>query len=94
MTTLKTIVAALLLVGGTSLAIAQNGPQTPPATGPKHQCVGIRHGLTECRTIHTSANSKGTSNIAASQPTALHASDTVIQRHRYIVGCAAKGRLE
>jgi hypothetical protein len=78
MTTLKTIVAALLLAGGTSLAIAQNGPQTPPATGPKHQCVGIRHGLTECRTIHTSANSKGTSNIAASQPTALHASDTVI----------------
>jgi len=28
MTTLRTIVAAVMLVGGTSLAIAQNGPQT------------------------------------------------------------------
>jgi Protein of unknown function (DUF1236) len=79
MTTLKSLaIFASLLAGGTSLAIAQNGPQTPPTTGTKHQCVGIRHGLTECRTIHMSANSKGTSNMAASQQTALHGTDTVI----------------
>jgi hypothetical protein len=85
MTTLKTIVAALLLAGGTSLALAQNGTQTPPATGeaagnpaPKHQCVGIRHGLVECRTMHTSANGNGTSKMAASPTAALHGSDTVI----------------
>jgi hypothetical protein len=87
MTTLKTIVTALVLAGGTSLAIAQNGPQTLPGTGKpaspaasatKYDCVGIRQGLTECRTIHMSANSKGTSNTAASQPTALHGTDTVI----------------
>jgi hypothetical protein len=37
---------------------------TPPATGRaeiRHQCVGIRHGLTECRTIHMSEKSKATS---------------------------------
>jgi Protein of unknown function (DUF1236) len=37
---------------------------TPPATGRaaiRRQCVGIRHGLTECRTIHMSAKSKATS---------------------------------
>jgi Protein of unknown function (DUF1236) len=86
MTTLKSVaIVAALLAGGTSLAIAQTGqtPATGNQTSPapfatKHQCVGIRDGLTECRTIQMSANSKSASNTAASQPTALHGSDTVI----------------
>jgi Protein of unknown function (DUF1236) len=78
MTTLKSFaIVAALLAGGTSLAIAQNGSQTPPPTGPKHQCVGIRHGLTECRTIQA-ANSKSTSNTGASAAPALQGTDTVI----------------
>jgi hypothetical protein len=89
MTTLKSFaIAAALLAGGTSLAIAQNSPQTPPATGgavagspaapvPSHatKCVGIRQGLAECRKMHTS---KGTSGTATSAATALHGTDTVI----------------
>jgi len=92
MTTLKNFaIVAALLAGGTSLAMAQNGPQTPTATGgaagnpaapapsaTKHHCVGIRHGLVECRTTHMSANSKGTSETAASEATTLHGTDTVI----------------
>ena len=90
MTTLKSFaIAAALLAGGTSLAIAENGPQTPPAIGgalgpaapvSSHstKCVGIRHGLTECRTMHLSSNSKGTSGTAAFAATALHGTDTVI----------------
>jgi hypothetical protein len=77
MTTLKSFaIVAALLASGTSLAMAQNGSQTPAATGPKHQCVGIRQGLTECRGMHVSANSKGTSETAAA--TAMHGTDTVI----------------
>jgi hypothetical protein len=91
MTTLKSFaIVAALLVGGPSLAIAKNGPQMPPATGgaagnpaapaPSRatNCVGVRHGLTECRTKHMSANSKGTSEAAASAATTLHGTDTVI----------------
>jgi hypothetical protein len=90
MTTLKSFaIVAALLAGGTSLAIAENGPQTQPATGGtggqpaasarSHatKCVGMRRGLVECRTIHVSANSKGTSETAASAAT-LHGTDTVI----------------
>jgi hypothetical protein len=91
MSTLKSFaIVAVLLAGGTSLAIAENGPQTQPATGgaagnpaapaPSHatKCVGVRHGLVECRTTHLSANSKGTSESAASAATSLHGTDTVI----------------
>jgi uncharacterized membrane protein len=78
MTILKGVaIVASLLAGGTSLAIAQNG-QSPSATSPKHQCVGIRQGLTECRTQHMSANTNGPSNSAASAATAQHGTDTVI----------------
>lgn len=95
MTIVKSLaIIAALLAGGTSLAIAQSGQ--PSATGktegnsaapaPNRQCVGIRHGLTECRTMHTSTNSNGTSKMAASPTTkmaaspttAMHGSDTVI----------------
>jgi hypothetical protein len=88
MATLKSFaIIAALFAGGTSLAIAENGPQTLPATrgaasnpaapAPSHatKCLGVRHGLVECRTMHMSANSKGTSEPAAS---ALHGTDTVI----------------
>ena len=52
----------LVIVDPTNSVIAD--VLTPPATGraaTEHQCVGIRHGLTECRTIHMSAKSKATS---------------------------------
>jgi hypothetical protein len=88
MTIVKSLAIVAALAGGTSLAIAQSGPQTPSATGktagnsaapaPNQQCVGIRHGLTECRTMHTSTNSYGTSKMAASPTIAMHGSDTVI----------------
>jgi hypothetical protein len=78
MTTLKSFaIVAAVLAGGTSLAIAQNGSQTPPPTGSKHQCVGIRHGLTECRTIQA-ANSEGTSKTVSENGPPMHGSDTVI----------------
>jgi hypothetical protein len=79
MTTLKSFaIVAALLAGGKSLALAQNGSQTSPPTGPKHQCVGIRHGLTECRTIQA-ANSEGTSKATSENGlSAMHGSDTVI----------------
>jgi hypothetical protein len=78
MATLKsfTIVAALL-AGGTSLAIAQNRSQAPAPTGPKHQCVDIRNGLTECRTIQA-ANSEDTSKTVSDNGPPTHGSDTVI----------------
>jgi hypothetical protein len=90
MTTLKSfVIVAALLAGGTSLAIAQNGPQTPSAPGGaagnpaahamKRQCVGIRQGLTECRTMHMSANSENTSKTGSkSGYSATHGTDTVI----------------
>jgi hypothetical protein len=93
MSSLKSfMIVAALLTGGTSLAIAQSGRPTPPAAGAtagnpapalKRQCVGIRHGLTECRTMQksansNSANSNGTSQMATSPTTPLHGSDTVI----------------
>jgi hypothetical protein len=88
MSTLKSIaIVAALLAGGTSLAIAQNG-QMPPANGnsaapapsaTKHNCVGIRQGLTECRTTQMSANSQATSTIGSnSGSSAMHGTDTVI----------------
>jgi hypothetical protein len=52
----------LVIVDPTNSVIAD--VLTPPATGraaTEHQCVGIRHGLTECRTIPMSAKSKATS---------------------------------
>jgi Protein of unknown function (DUF1236) len=90
MSTLKSFaIVAALLAGGTSLAIAQNSPQTPSAPGgaagnpaapaAKHQCVGIRHGLAECRTIHMSANSEGTSKAGSENgSSAMHGTDTII----------------
>jgi hypothetical protein len=91
MTTLKSFaLVAALVAGGTSLAIAQNGPQTPPVTSgaagnaaapsgaTKHNCAGIRHGLVECRTMHMAANGKGKSETAAPAATTLHGTDTVI----------------
>jgi hypothetical protein len=79
MTTLKSFaIVAALLAGGTSVAMAQNGSQTPPATGPNHQCVGIRQGLTECRSTHMAANRTASSNTAASAAAAKHGTDTVI----------------
>jgi hypothetical protein len=90
MTTLKSfVIVAALLAGGTSLAIAQNGPQTPSAPGgsannpaapaTKRQCAGIRHGLVECRTTHMSANSEGASKAGSENGySAMHGTDTII----------------
>jgi Protein of unknown function (DUF1236) len=75
MTTMKSLtVLAALLAGGTSLAVAQNGPATgaeqPMA---KHRCVGIRQGLTECSTTQANSNMAANSN-----GTSKRGSDTVI----------------
>jgi hypothetical protein len=89
MTTLRSFaIVVALLAGGTSLAMAQNGPpaatggatDNPAASAPSHaaNCVGIRQGLAECRKMHMSANSKGTSGTATSAAPALHGTDTVI----------------
>jgi hypothetical protein len=90
MTTLKSfMIVGALLAGGTSLAIAQNGPQMPSAPGgaannptapaTKRQCAGIRHGLVECSTTHMSANSEGTSKTGSENGySAMHGTDTII----------------
>jgi hypothetical protein len=81
MTTVKSFaIAAALLAGGTSLAIAQSGAQAPaPSHVTKDQCAGIRQGLVECHKMHmAAANSNGTSAKAASAATPMHGSDTVI----------------
>jgi Protein of unknown function (DUF1236) len=88
MTTLnRFVIAAALLAGGTSLAIAQNNPVMPPATSgaagnpshaTKYDCVGARHGLVECHTMHLATNGNGASETAAPAGTALRGSDTVI----------------
>jgi hypothetical protein len=88
MTTVRSFaIAAALLAAGTSLAIAQNGPQTSaPSPATKDQCAGIRQGLVECHKMHmAAANSNGTSenngtsgNNAASAGKPMHGSDTVI----------------
>lgn len=73
------VIVAALLAGGTSLAVAQNSPQTTatnPSHATKYNCVGARHGLVECHTKQMSANTKGTS--VASAGTATHGTDTVI----------------
>jgi Protein of unknown function (DUF1236) len=75
----RIVIVAALLAGGTSLAVAQTSPQTPASHATKYNCVGVRHGLVECHTMHMSANSKGSSEMAASVATTpQHGSDTVI----------------
>jgi hypothetical protein len=78
MTTVKSFaIVAALFAGGTSLAMAQNGAQTPaPSNVTKDQCAGIRQGLVECRKTDVAANSN--SKMAASAATPMHGSDTVI----------------
>jgi hypothetical protein len=80
MATLKSFaIVAALLAAGTSMAIAQNGPAaSAPSGANKQQCAGIRQGLTECRTTHMAATSRGTAQTAASAVTPMHGSDTVI----------------
>jgi hypothetical protein len=81
MTSVKSFaIVAALLAGGTSLALAQNGPQAPaPSPATKDQCAGIRQGLVECHKMHmAAANGSGTSEQAASAATPMHGSDTVI----------------
>jgi hypothetical protein len=68
MTTMKSLtVLAALLAGGTSLAVAQNGPATG-AEQPiaKHRCVGIRQGLTECSTTQANSNMAGSDTVILS----------------------------
>jgi hypothetical protein len=75
-------IVAALLAGGTSMAIAQNGPAGPAAPAPsgatKQTCAGIRQGLTECSKTGMSATSKATPQQAASAAAPMHGSDTVI----------------
>jgi hypothetical protein len=80
MATLKSFaIVAALLAGGTSMAIAQNGPAaSAPSGAAKQNCAGIRNGLTECSTNQTSATGQGTSQTAAAAAVPMHGSDTVI----------------
>jgi hypothetical protein len=78
MTTLRSItMVAALLAGGSSLALAQT---TPSATGgaaahpsqvTKRNCVGVRHGMVECRSNSASEKAASPGNVA-------HGTDTVI----------------
>jgi hypothetical protein len=88
MSTLKSVaIVGALLAGGTSLAVAQSGqapatgnPAAPAPSAKNQQCVGIRQGLTECRTTHMSANSQASSTMGSKSgsSSALHGTDTVI----------------
>jgi Protein of unknown function (DUF1236) len=59
-----------------------NGPSDNSAnasTATKYNCVGARRGVVECHTMHMSANSKASSESAASAATTpQHGTDTVI----------------
>jgi hypothetical protein len=89
MATLKSFaIVAALLAGGTSMAIAQNGPAAPaPSGATKQDCAGIRQGLTECsktqravvsRGVPRTASPSAKTQTASSAAAPMHGSDTVI----------------
>lgn len=72
-------IVAALLAGGTSMAIAQNGPAaSAPSGAAQKNCAGIRNGMVECSTAPVPENSKGTPLNPASTAIRMHGSDTVI----------------